>query len=234
MLNTVFLRLLDEAHSDELAFVEGLDATQRAAEGTPDHWSARDHLAHVAFWRQRLADRLDAVLRDQPQPEIEPWKTKNAKVFEERRHWSWADVLAASDDSHRALGACIQRLSDEELGTFGRYDWIDDGRPLHDAIMGSAYEHLQLHLAQHHIERGDLAAARSVHERSVARVVEADTPPALRGLVLYNLACFRALHGELELAEETLRQALVLYPTPYLAKFAHTDPDLAALRDRAG
>jgi hypothetical protein len=234
LFNTVLLRLLSEARLDELTFVEGLDAGEREAAGTPDRWSARDHVAHVAYWRQRLADRLDAVLRDEPQSELEPWETMNAWVFEEHRHRPWPDVLADAERSHRALGACIERFADEDLVTFGRFDWIDDGRPLHDAVMGSAYEHLQLHLAQYQVERGNLPEARHIHERSVARVVEADTPAALKGLVLYNLACFRALHGELEQAEADLERALTLYPTPYLGEFARTDPDLAALRDRAG
>jgi hypothetical protein len=36
------------------------------------------------------------------------------------------------------------------------------------------------------------------------------------------------------LAAEELERALALYPTPYLAEFARTDPDLAALPGRAG
>jgi hypothetical protein len=234
LFNTVLLRLLDEARLDELEFVEDLDAGEREAAGTPDRWSARDHVAHLAYWRQRFANRLEAALRDEPPSELEPWETMNAKVFEEHRHRPWPDVLAAAERSHRALGACIERLTDEDLVTFGRFDWVDDGQPLHDAVMGSAYEHLQVHLAQYHIERGNVPEARRIHERSVARVVEADTPPALKGLVLYNLACFLALRDELEQAAAALERALALYPTSYLVEFARTDPDLAALRDRVG
>lgn len=232
LFRTVLLRLLDEAHRDERAFVDGLDAHEREAAGTPDRWAARDHVAHLAYWRQWLADRLDAELRDEPQPELESWETLNAKLFEERRHRPWPDVLADAERSHVALGACIERLTDEDLVTSGRFDWMD-GRPLHDAVMGSAYEHLQLHLAQYQIERGDLPEARRIHERSVARVVDAETPPALKGLVLYNLACFHCLHGELALARANLERALELDPTGHLAKFARTDPDLAPLRDGA-
>jgi len=230
LLSTVLLRLLDEARRDELAFIDGLDARAREAMGAPDCWSARDHVAHVAYWRLRLADRLHAIHRNEPQPELEAWESQNAKVFEEYRDRSWPDVLAEVDRSHRALSACIERLSDEDLITFGRFDWLD-GQPLHDAVMGSAYEHLQVHLSQYHVERGDLPEARRIHERSVARVVDAGVPPALAGVVLYNLACSYALHGDLEEARTTLDRALALYPTPHLADWARTDPDLAALRD---
>jgi hypothetical protein len=86
-------------------------------------------------------------------------------------------------------------------------------------------------LSQYHVERGDPPEARRIHERSVARVVDAEAPPALAGVVLYNLACFYALHQEPEQARATLDRALGLYPTPRLAEWARTDPDLAALRD---
>jgi hypothetical protein len=227
---TVLLRLLDEASRDERAFVDGLDVREREATGTPDRWSARDHVVHLAYWRQRLGNRLDAEFRGEPQPELESWETMNAKLFEERRRRPWPDILADVERSNVALGACIERLTDDDLVSSGRFDWMD-GRPLHDAVMGSAYEHLQLHLAQYQIERGHLAEARRIHERSVARVVDAATPPAMKGLVLYNLACFHCLHGEFVLARTNLEHALSLDPTGHLAEFARTDPDLAALRD---
>jgi hypothetical protein len=230
LLSTILLRLLDEAHRDELEFIQGLDASERDAVGVAGRWSARDHMAHVAYWRVRLAGRLEAIVRNEPQPELEAWETLNPKLFEERRESPWPVVLAEVERSHRVLGAAIERLADEDLTAFGRFDWLD-GQPLHDAVMGSAYEHLQVHLAQYAAERGNLPEARRIHERSAARVVEADTPPALKGLVLYNLACFHALHEELEEARGALDRALGLYPTPFLADWARTDPDLAALRE---
>jgi hypothetical protein len=234
VFSTVLLRLLDDARRDELAFIETLDESEHEAVGMPDRWSARDHVAHLGYWRQRLARRLEAALRQEPQPELEPWQTLNDKLFEERRHLSWPDVLASAERSHAALVECIERLTDEDLATLGRFEWVGDGRPLHDAVMGSAYQHQELHLAQYHIERGNLAEARRIHERSVARVVEADVPPALKSLVLYNLACFHSLHGELEEARSGLERALALDQTPFLAEFARTDPDLAALRTDRG
>ena len=233
MFNTVLLRLLDAARRDEQAFVADLDAGERDATGTPDRWSARDHIAHLAYWRQRLARRLEAELGGEPQPELEPWETMNPRLFETHRDRAWPDVLAAAERSHTALGRCIERLTEEDLVAFGRFDWIGDDRPLHDAVMGSAYEHLQIHLAQYRIERGDLSEARRIHERSVARVVEADAPPALKGVVLYNLACFHALQGEVAEARTTLDRALALDPT-HLTEFARTDPDLTVLRGDGG
>ncbi len=44
--------LLDpqQGHPDEEAFLQELNETERTAIGTPQHWSAKDHVAHLTFW----------------------------------------------------------------------------------------------------------------------------------------------------------------------------------------
>jgi uncharacterized protein DUF1706 len=227
----VLLDLLREAHLEEDAFVRDLDATERAATGTPDHWSAKDHIAHIAHWRARLALRLQAVLEHRDQPDLEPWERVNPLVFEEHRHQSWPDVLAGAEEAHAVHVDRLARLTDEDLLTAGRFAWVPDDRPLHDLVMGASYEHAQQHLAQFHVDRGDLPRATRIQELWVARVMEAETPPEMRGLALYNLACFQATHDQRERAVATLERALAIHPGSRLADFATTDPDLAALRD---
>src|SRR5262245_47089514 len=114
---SVILRLLHDARRDEETFIRSLDAIQHEAPGAPDHWCAKDHIAHAAYWRQRLADRLQAVLDGRPQPGHDAWETANDKVFEDRRYWPWPDVLAAAARSYEALSACIECLTDEDLVT---------------------------------------------------------------------------------------------------------------------
>jgi hypothetical protein len=227
----VLLDLLREAHLEEDAFVRDLDATERAATGTPDHWSARDHIAHIAHWRARLALRLQAVLEHRSQPDLEQWERVNPLVFEAHRHQPWPDVLGGAEQAYSGHVDCIARLTDEDLLTFGRFDWVPDDRPLHDLVMGASYEHAQQHLAQFHVDRGDLPRATQIQELWVARVMEAETPPEMRGLSLYNLACFQATHDQPEKAATTLERALAVFPGSRLADFAIADPDLTALRD---
>ncbi len=233
MIGTVILDLLREARLDERAFVESLDASEREAAGTPERWSAKDHVAHIAFWREQLARRLRAVLDHEPQPDLEDWESLNPRVFEEHRHTAWRNVLDHAERAYAAHTALIERLTDEDLGSFDRFDWLPDGQPLFVAVMGSSYEHAQVHLAQFHLERGDVVQARRICERWTARVVEARAPDAMKGVALYNLACFQATHDELERAGANLERALALYPGPRLREFSLTDPDLVALRDRS-
>jgi len=230
MFRHVLVGLLREARLDEQVFVRGLNANERTAIGTPERWSGRDHVAHIAYWRRRLATRLEAILEDRPQPDMEHYERVNPLVFEERRHWSWPDVLANAEEAFTAHVACIERLTDEDLMAFDRHDWVGEGEPLHAVVMGSSYEHAQDHLAQYLVDRRDLPAAVAVHRRWVARVVDADTPPAMQGAALYNLACFLATHDRVEEARPVLERALALHPRPWLREHARTDPDLAILR----
>lgn len=101
-------------------------------------------MAHVAYWRQRLTDRLRALLESEPQPDLEAWETVNAEVFEERRRRDWPNVLADLERAHAAQTGCIERLTDEDLLAFNRYDWVPDGEPLLALVLGSSYEHAQL------------------------------------------------------------------------------------------
>ena len=48
----VLIDLLGQAQRDQEDFIAGLDAAERAAVGTPDHWTAKDHVAHMTFWRR--------------------------------------------------------------------------------------------------------------------------------------------------------------------------------------
>ena len=54
------LDVLSFAHQQEMAFIDTLPDDERAASGAPDQWSAKDMMAHLATWKLRLLDRLQA------------------------------------------------------------------------------------------------------------------------------------------------------------------------------
>jgi hypothetical protein len=51
-----------------------------------------------------------------------------------------------------------------------------------------------------------------------------DHVAAMKGLSLYNLACFQATHAQVEKAAASLAQALAIYPRPSLNEFSLSDP----------
>ena len=224
----VLLDLLRRAHHSQNAFFEQLPAAELSATGTPKLWSAKDHVAHLTFWRQRLTLRLQAIIHDEPQPEIESYEQLNPLIFEAHRAQPWPATLAESDQAYANLIACTALVEGDDLTAPGRFAWVGGGMPLYTAFMGNCYEHTQSHLAQYLLDRRDDARAIAIYEEWANRVVETGVPDLLKGYTLYNLACFYATHGQVETARPALRQAFALYPE--IREFALTDPDLVALR----
>lgn len=224
----ILLDLLHQARLDQDAFVQSLDATERDAIGLPSYWSAKDHVAHMAYWRQRLVFSLRTILRHETPPSSEDFERLNPIIFERERLRPWTEVLAESEQTYADLFAVTDHLTDDDLTAFNRFDWLPGGDPLYLAYMGNCYEHAQQHLGQYYLDRHDLPRAQRLFEVWAERVVQADVPDELRGTILYNLACFYGTHAALEKAATTLRQACILYPR--LKDLTRTDPDLIALR----
>lgn len=227
----ILLDLLQQAHLDEEAFLQGLDETERTAIGTPEHWSAKDHIAHITFWQQQTVLSLNAVVQQQAQPtSTKSVEEKNAETFEEQHLRSWSDILSAYNQAYADLIKLIEQLSQEDLTDSHRFDWLPEGNPLYTKLMGNCYEHSQEHLAQYYLDRQDLARATQIRETCAKRILQAEMPDLMKGNILYNLACFYALQNQLEKAATTLQEALTLTPT--LKEWSLSDPDLSALRSR--
>ena len=227
----ILFDLLHQAHLAQDAFVQELNPIEYAAIGTPEFWSAKDHVAHMTFWIQRLVLKLTAILHHETPPDDEDFEQLNPVVFEEQRERPWSDVLSESEQVYDALITHVEQLTEEDLTAFNRFDWIPDGWPLYTAFMGNCYEHAEQHLAQYYLDRHDPQRATSIYESWASRVVQVGVPEFLKGYVLYNLACFYATHTQLEKASVTLRQALTLAPD--FKELSLTDLDLIALHHQS-
>jgi tetratricopeptide (TPR) repeat protein len=224
----VLLDLLHQAQTSQNAFFQRVPQAELVTSGTPDCWSAKDHVAHLTFWRQRLALRVQAIIEKQPQPPSDDFEQLNPVIFEQHRHRSWPDLLSESDAVYAELIALVSQLTEEELTAFNLFNWTHEGAPLYSAFMGYCYEHTQQHLVQYSLDRYDLERAINTYEAWARRVIKAEVPDPLKGSIFYNLACFYATHSQLEKARSVLQQAITLYSS--LREFALTDPDLIALR----
>ena len=226
-IQALLLDLSRQAQIRQNTFFQELSPDELEIIGEPDCWSAKDHVAHLTFWRQRLTLRLQAHIRREPQPEIEHFEQLNPSIFEENRYRTWSEILAESDQAYTDLIAITQQLSDEDLTATDRFAWLD-GSPLYLSFMGNCYEHTQIHLGDYLLNRHDLARATAIHEEWASTILGAEIPDRLKGHILYNLACFYALHEQLEKAATNLERALELAPD--LKEWSLTDTDLDALR----
>ncbi len=228
-LKSRLLDLLRRAHTDEQALVSSLTAEEKAAAGTPERWSAKDLLAHITYWRDRLTQRLAARARGESFSGLTDREVdeENAVVFEAHREQSWEEVQAYAERVFDQLIALVSQFGEQELTDPTPVGWYDN-RSLLAAIVGNSFTHPETHVAGFYLERGDLAHARQMQEDMADALVGIDGSPKTRGAALYNLACFYALSGESAKAIELLRQALPLRAD--LVEWSKQDTDLVSLR----
>jgi hypothetical protein len=223
----VLLDLLYQAKLGENTFVQELDSAELSATGTPDLWSAKDHIAHLTFWRRRLVLRLTAIVQHQEmQMDLASYEQLNPILFEEQRNRPWSEIQAEAEYVYNELLTVTKQLSEEDLTVPNLFAWHEKDDPLYTAFMGNCYEHTQAHLAQYYLERHDPMQATHIRETWTRRVTQAEVPDDLKGIVLYNLACFYALQNQLGQAATLLQESLAL--APRLKAWSLVDPDLSA------
>ena len=229
---TIVLGLLQQGHLDKEAFLQELNETKRTAIGTPELWSAKDHMAHRTFWHQDLIGKVTAILQHHEVPHSTQDDDQiNAIVFEEHKLHPWSVLHAESERVYAELITLAEHLSEEDLTDSKRFASITGGSPLYTAFLGSCYEHDQEHLAQYYFDRHDLPRAIQIRERCANRVLQAEVPEWVKGSFLYNLACFYAQQNQVEQAAARLQEAVAF--APRLKERSQSDPDLVALRDQS-
>lgn len=228
----IILDLLQQGHRDEVAWVQELTETERTAIGTPQLWSAKDHLVHRTFGRQNLIQVLTAILQHQEVPPREKINDEiNAEVFAEQRLRLWSEIHAESERVDAELITLVEHLSEDELMDTHRFTAITGDWPMYAAFLGYCYEHGEEHVVQYYSDRNDLPRAIALREQCAHRVLQSELPDRVKGWFLYNLACFYAQQNQLEEAAARLQEAVTRNPRN--KEIAQRDPQLSALRDRS-
>src|SRR5216684_5796717 len=112
-LKTIALDLLQQGHLDEEACLQELGEAERTAIGTPERWSAKDHVAHRTFWHQDLIGKVTATGTHQEIPPSEESDDQiNAMVFEEQKLHPWSALHAESERVYAELITLAEQLSE--------------------------------------------------------------------------------------------------------------------------
>lgn len=228
---TKLLELLREAAAEERIFMDGLSAEERARQGEPDAWAPKDVVAHFAAWEAYAVDQLRSLLDGEPlrqEEEEEDEDVENARIFAERRDWSWDEVRAYALAAKADYEHVIQELDEAQLDDPER--GLEEGRPLWRSIISDVYTHPLIHVAEHHRDKGDLARAAEIVARMTESAASMDDSPEWVGLTRYNTACSYALLGKFPEAIAELSAALEL--NPGLREWSREDTDLASLHGR--
>jgi hypothetical protein len=223
-LQVDLVEMLHALRSAERDLFEMVPAERREAGSSIGDWSVKDVRAHMAAWRAIEARRLEvaagsegSVAEGDPATD-DPVDDSNAVLHARYADWPWEAVAREADASIDALVDVIGRSSTEMLcecdGTFA-------------GIGANGVNHAMGHLPE-------IAAISGGGERFGAFVGEIEAillrnhlMPRDSGVILYNVACARALSGELDEARRLLRAAFTRRGD--LLESAMEDPDLAAL-----
>ena len=222
------LDLLQRACDAEQALAASLSEAERCAAGAADKWTARDVLAHLAFWKEHLAQSIAAALKGLPAPGIEDYESANRQTFEAHCADAWEQVCAWLERGSANLLETTRALGPEQLADTQLLTWQND-RPLWRLIVGNGYIHPVSHLAQVHTGRGQVQEATNLQEGAARLLRELDKTHGWRGGLSYNLACHYALIGQKEAAIRLLGKAL--QDAPDLRDWSRQDTDLESIRE---
>jgi hypothetical protein len=129
-------RILDLLEAEYRPFRDA--AEKLGAEGlerpTPAGWTAKEMLAHIAFWDEASFAVITSMFRGQPLPEgwafgsgyvpEDPWPradVHNAREAAWARPRPAAEVLARWDEVHRRLRETLRTITDEEAAEHSDY-----------------------------------------------------------------------------------------------------------------
>jgi hypothetical protein len=223
-LQADLIALLHSMRGAEQDLFARIPAEAREAAGTIGEWSPKDLLAHLGAWRAIEARRLEARARGAVFPSEdpsldEPIDDSNARLQARHRDLTWEAVVAVADASVDALISAVERSSNEILCE------CDDGSVAGIGVNG--VNHAVGHLPEiaELVDGGERFAAFATEVETILRA--GHVQPRDSGTILYNIACARALSGDLDDARRLLAAAFSRRHD--LAELANDDPDLAAL-----
>lgn len=223
-LKSTLIELIQKADQEEQALFANLPEEERSRPGRIDAWSAKDVLAHLACWKERMLENTARLSRGEDLVAYDDFLKVNDNDFEHYQDWPWAQVMEKAAAVNQQILEMLAGKGEAELDQ----PWQQERR-FWQAVLGNAYTHSIMHLAQIYTEAGNIDYATALQLYTVEKLGQLDDSPAWQGTLKYNLACHYALAGEKEKAIAILREALQL--NPGLIEWSKQDTDFASIRE---
>jgi hypothetical protein len=225
------IELLNALHQETHSFIDHLSEAERTALGEPDHWEARDLVGHLATWKDRMIDTLEAIGRGEAPPSYGDFNHANAVIFKSHRDQPWEMICTLLDTSQDRVVRYLEATS-EEILTDPEQDPRRSGRSLWLWITDISTHHPLEHLGEYRIARGQPDYAIQLWEKFLPMLVALKDTPRWRGMNLYLMAQVCAQAGNPDKAIATLREVVQLRPD--LVERIKQDDALAPIREHPG
>ena len=214
--------MLTTTRAAERELFARFDPAVRDTPAAPGQWSPKDVQAHLSGWKARQVKRYQAARngRGPDTPDAREIDEVNAEMHEARSGWPWEDVLAEADQVSDELVAQVQAA---DAAVFVGPD------SLLGSTFGNGASHALEHLPQLAHQVGDESAVDALAAELARLASSGSIPERDAATLVYNLACFEALAGRLDVARGLLPGAFRLRPD--LLEWSLEDSDLAALHD---
>jgi hypothetical protein len=110
--------------------LESVSEERMELPGVIGEWTAKDLLAHLLDWEQRLIGWYEAGVRGEvpqiPAPGLS-WgdlDLLNRRIYEKHRDRNLEDVRRESNVSYARVLALVEGISEDEMFAVGRYEWL--------------------------------------------------------------------------------------------------------------
>jgi len=207
-----------------------LDAVSTDVPANADgRWNAKDHLAHLAWWRDRDATLIDAVRTGTTPPPAVEDDAQNAVIYEMYRDRPLGEIRELARTSWDRVIEAAAACSEADLAKPHPYSSTE---ALWQTVCGVAFDHTGTHLTYWYLETGDLAKAEAAQRWWHDMHMKVAIDGRHRGFAAYNLACFYARLGRAAEALPLLRQSFEWRPE--LREHARHDTDLDRIRQDPG
>lgn len=186
-LQSSLLALLHQARKAELAWISTLSETEYETNGTPERWSAKNLLAHIAAWKRRGAERLDLIERGETPPQLDSLEQFNEKIFTTSQDRSWQELHNEAEQAFIDLVGLVGQLPEKVFTEPEEIIW---------QIMACGGKHPYRHLAEFSLQQGDVEHATLLYEELIDAMRSMPLPASELARAIYQLADFYAMTGQ--------------------------------------
>src|SRR5215831_4085100 len=172
----------------------------------PGGWRPRDHVAHLAVWRELAAQILRAARTGgEPPPQGADEDAENAAIYALTRDLSVSEIRRRADGSYDLLVGEVAACTDEDLHRPHPYS---SEREVWSSVPGNGHQHLADHITFIAQDHGHPEAAEAAQLWAHRVVFENFADPISLSHADYNLGCYYARRGQAEKALPHLSAAL--------------------------